>query len=85
MPGNDTTEVRDRLRAAFAWRGDRSNDSQYADVTGFWRDAKLLRSLGPVLAALYPGTEPTVVLGPDSRGSLVGCEATHGRCLPVVD
>jgi adenine phosphoribosyltransferase len=72
MPGNDMTGVRDRLREAFAWRGNRGDDTKYADLTGFWRDAELLRSLGPALAALFPATEPTVVLGPDSRGSLVG-------------
>jgi hypothetical protein len=33
------------LREAFVWRGDRGH--QYADVTGWWRDAGLLRVLGP--------------------------------------
>jgi adenine phosphoribosyltransferase len=73
MPGNDRKEIRERLRAAFAWRSDQTDGSQYADVTGFWRDAQLLRSLGPALAALFAASpSPTVVLGPDSRGSLVG-------------
>jgi adenine phosphoribosyltransferase len=63
-------DVSARLREAFVWRGDRGD--QYADVTGWWRDPDLLRLLGPALAQLFPEAAPTVVLGPDSRGSLVG-------------
>jgi adenine phosphoribosyltransferase len=62
--------VRARLRSAFAWRN--GEDHQYADLTGWWRDAGLLRLLGPALAQLFPEATPTVVLGPDSRGSLIG-------------
>jgi adenine phosphoribosyltransferase len=65
-------DVRTRLCEAFAWRGDRIDEHRYADVTGWWRDAELLRLLGPALARLFPEATPTVVLGPDSRGSLVG-------------
>ena len=60
-----------RLAAAFAWRTDRAEDSARADVTGWWRDPTLLRSLAPALAGLFNDT-PTVVLGPQSRGALVG-------------
>jgi adenine phosphoribosyltransferase len=66
------TPVAARLRQAFAWRGDRPDEHVYADITGWWRDADLLRLLGPALADLFPEATPTVVLGPDSRGSLVG-------------
>ena len=66
----DPGAVASRLRKAFAWRAGRGH--QYADVTGWWRDAALLRLLGPALAQLFPEVTPTVVLGPDSRGSLVG-------------
>lgn len=71
--------MRARLRARFAWRGDRNSPDLTADVTGWWRDGWLLRQIGPALAALAPaGPSPTVVLGPDSRGSLVGpLVATH--------
>jgi adenine phosphoribosyltransferase len=68
----DPDDVRSRLREAFAWRGDSTDEHRYADVTGWWRDAGLLRLLGPALAQLFPEVTPTVVLGPDSRGSLVG-------------
>ncbi|MFD3406908.1 phosphoribosyltransferase family protein [Kribbella sp. NPDC058693] len=40
-------------------------------MTDWWRDADLLRELGPALAGLYSEV-PTLVLGPVSRGSLVG-------------
>ena len=65
-------EVRARLRHAFAWRGDRTDDSQYADVTGWWRRPELLRDLGPALASLFEDSRPTVVLGLESRGCLLG-------------
>ncbi|MEU5260986.1 adenine phosphoribosyltransferase [Amycolatopsis sp. NPDC021455] len=65
-------EVRSGLRSALAWRGDRTDDDQYADVTGWWRRPELLRSLGPALAQLFADLRPTVVLGPESRGCLLG-------------
>jgi adenine phosphoribosyltransferase len=55
------------------WRQDRTDLLAYADVTGLWRDATLLRALGPALAGLFPDLPaPTVVLGPESRGTLIG-------------
>jgi adenine phosphoribosyltransferase len=64
-------DVRRRLRAAFKWQFDRGQWSGAADMTGWWRDGGLIRELGPALAGLYD-EQPTVVLGPVSRGSLVG-------------
>ena len=73
MPVSDGSDIRERLRAAFVWRSDRTDDYKFADLTGIWRDATLLRSLGPALAELFlVDSAPTVVLGLDSRGSLVG-------------
>jgi len=72
MQAVDPNEVRFRLRERFTWRGDRTDEDRYADVTGWWRDSALLGLLGPALAQLFPEATPTVVLGPDSRGSLVG-------------
>jgi adenine phosphoribosyltransferase len=69
---SDVHRLRSRLRDAFVWRGDRTDEDRYADVTGWWRDADLLRLLGPALAHLFSERTPTVVLGPDSRGSLIG-------------
>jgi adenine phosphoribosyltransferase len=70
MNGASAGNVRAKLRSAFAWRD--GDGDQYADLTGWWRDADLLRLLGPALAQLFPEAAPTVVLGLDSRGSLVG-------------
>lgn len=64
--------LRSRLLAAFAWRGDRTDASLLADVTGWWRDAALLTALGPALAELTGSEQPTVVLGLPTRGSLLG-------------
>lgn len=61
-----------RLRSAFVWRGDRTDEQRYADMTGWWRQPDLLRDLGPALARLFEDMRPTVVLGPESRGCLLG-------------
>lgn len=53
-------------------RGDRTDEHRYADVTGWWRQPDLLRDLGPTLARLFQDVQPTVVLGPESRGCLLG-------------
>jgi adenine phosphoribosyltransferase len=58
-----------RLRVGFHWRG--GPDVAFADITEWWRDPVVLRDLPPALTALIPG-EPTVVLGPASRGTLLG-------------
>jgi adenine phosphoribosyltransferase len=65
-------EIRNRLRHTFTWRGDRTDKSRYADVTEWWRSPELLRELGPSLARLFEEDKPTVVLGPQSRGCLLG-------------
>lgn len=65
-------DLRSRLRETFRWRGDRTDPDYRADVTGWWRDASILDGLGPALALLFPDDSPTVVLGPQSRGYLVG-------------
>jgi adenine phosphoribosyltransferase len=52
--------------------GDRTDPDYRADVTGWWRDAVLLRQLGDALAELHAGSNPTVVIGTQSRGSLLG-------------
>ncbi|WP_328615562.1 phosphoribosyltransferase family protein [Amycolatopsis sp. NBC_00355] len=65
-------EVKSGLRGAFTWHGDRTDRHRYADVTGWWRRPDLLGHLGPALAHLFAGEHPTVVLGPESRGCLLG-------------
>lgn len=57
---------------AFRWRGDRTDYSYLADVTGWWADSALMQQLGPSLADLHRDVAPTVVLGPQSRGALLG-------------
>lgn len=61
-----------RLREAFAWRGDRTDEHRYADLAGWWRSADLLRELGPLLGQLFEEEQPTVVLGVESRGCMLG-------------
>ncbi len=64
-------DVTEGLCATFAWRTDRAEHSACADVTGWWREPALLASLGRALGSLH-SEAPTVVLGPQSRGSLLG-------------
>jgi len=59
------------LGTRFRWRGDQG-DPFLADLTGWWADASLLSRLGPALAGLFAESAPTVVMGPQSRGSLLG-------------
>lgn len=65
-------EIRELLRSSFRWRGDRTDRDSYADVTGWWRDADILAHIGTELGALFPDERPTVVMGTQSRGSLLG-------------
>jgi adenine phosphoribosyltransferase len=65
--------IRASLVDRFAWLGDRTDDTGVANLTGWWRDPSILAALGPALANLYPDTAPpTLVVGPESRGLLVG-------------
>ncbi|PZR55061.1 adenine phosphoribosyltransferase [Xylanimonas oleitrophica] len=64
--------LRSRLHEGFRWLGDATDPDLRADPTGWWRDADLLAGLGPALAALFSETPPSVVTGPQSRGSLLG-------------
>ncbi|TQL02589.1 phosphoribosyltransferase family protein [Cellulomonas sp. SLBN-39] len=61
-----------RLKRSIRWLGDRTDPDLRADTTGWWRDAETLALLGPALAALFPEASPTVVVGPESHGSLLG-------------
>jgi len=60
------------LRSAFEWRADRFDRRWYADSTGWWADPSILGRLGPALARLFVDERPTVVLGPQSRGAMLG-------------
>lgn len=65
-------ELRDRLRSSFRWLGDRTDPDYRADVTGWWRDDRVIAEIGGGLAGLFPDERPTVVMGTQSRGSLLG-------------
>ena len=65
-------DLRTRLRSAFLWLGDRTDEHQRADVTGWWRDPGLLRDIGSSLADLFREQDPTAVMGVEARGFIVG-------------
>lgn len=67
-----TSTVADRIREATVLLGDGPDRHRFPDPTGWWRTPELLRELGPALAELFADEQPNVVLGPESRGSLLG-------------
>ncbi|HZN71380.1 MAG TPA: phosphoribosyltransferase family protein [Micromonosporaceae bacterium] len=68
--GSHADELRVRLLEAFRWADVGTN--QVSDLSGWWRDRSLLAEMGPTLAELFPGVTPTVILGPEASGFLVG-------------
>lgn len=64
--------VREDLLMNYREQGDRTDDDRWADVTGWWRDGALLARLGPELASLFSDADATVVVGTQSRGTLLG-------------
>ncbi|MBF6330337.1 adenine phosphoribosyltransferase [Nocardia transvalensis] len=64
--------MRNRLREAIVWLGDRTDEYLYPDAAGWWREPALLQELGPWLGRLFEQERPTVVLGLESRGCLLG-------------
>jgi adenine phosphoribosyltransferase len=65
-------DLKRQLRSTFRWRGDRTDHSSLADVSGWWRDPHVLRSLGPGLASLFDGERPSAVVGIQSSGTMLG-------------
>jgi adenine phosphoribosyltransferase len=70
-------ELRASLISAFAWRSDPPTEPPYsrtyfADCSGWWRDSSVIAGIGPALADLFRDTEPTVILGTESHGFLLG-------------
>lgn len=65
-------EIQSLLRSTFSWLGDRVDEHRYGDLTAWWREPRILRQLGPALAGLLPEPTPTLVLGPETSGVLVG-------------
>lgn len=65
-------DLRSSLLASFRWLGDRSDPDYRADVSGWWRNAETLAGIGPALADLFSTERPSVVMGTQSRGSLLG-------------
>lgn len=69
-------DLRSMLLARFRWRSDPpvwpDSAVSYADDSQWWREPGILRGVGPALAGLFSDAIPTVVMGTESRGSLLG-------------
>lgn len=64
--------LRERLVTSFSWRGDSTDPLRWADISAWWRDPHILGSFGASLGDLFPDAQPTIILGPQSRGMLLG-------------
>ena len=73
------------LTAAFQWHSDRADNQRYADVTGWWANPAILQGLGPALAGLFHDAHPTIVLGPQSRGALLGALVAAALGIGLVE
>ncbi len=80
-PGVLQALLQERLR----WVGERTEPDVRADPTGRWRDGEVLAQLGPALTELFPEESPTVIVGPQSRGSLLGALLGSGERVLFVD
>ncbi len=62
-----------RLVRAFRWADPGPWSGHYvSDRSGWWRDPELLAGIGPALAERFRADEPTVVIGPERSGLLLG-------------
>ncbi|WP_449385853.1 phosphoribosyltransferase family protein [Cellulomonas soli] len=70
------TDLRANLISGFSWRSDPpvwpESRKEYADCSAWWRDSSVLLEIGAALAGLFRDAEPTVVLGTESHGFLLG-------------
>lgn len=69
-------DLRASLISGFQWRSDPpvwpATRTYYADYAAWWRDPTVLSQIGPALAASCGDLEPTVVLGTEAHGFLLG-------------
>lgn len=65
-------ELKAALLAAFRWQADGRVEGTYADYDEWWRDGALLAAIGSSLADLVRDLQPSVILGPEAHGSLLG-------------
>jgi adenine phosphoribosyltransferase len=67
--------MRQALIDRFRWRSDPpaldETTSFYADDSAWWRSSQVIAAVGRALAELFPEAEPTVVMGTESRGTLL--------------
>ncbi|WP_205354157.1 phosphoribosyltransferase family protein [Embleya scabrispora] len=59
-----------RLADAFTWR--ETPWGTFADVSGWWHDPEVLAMLGPGLGALHADARPTLIVGVETRGLVLG-------------
>jgi adenine phosphoribosyltransferase len=81
-----TSDLRDHLRATFRWTDPGpASDVLVSDRSGWWRDARVLREVGPALAELFAESHPTVVVSPEVTGFLVGPLAASALGIGFVE
>ncbi len=72
----DVRDLRAELIAHFRWRSAPpvwpEKRTHYADYARWWLQPAILQSVGPALANLFSDATPTVVMGVEAHGSLLG-------------
>jgi adenine phosphoribosyltransferase len=71
-PASTSAELRRAVIEGFRWVGDAGVENSYADLSGWWRDPALARAIAAGLADMFRVEQPTVVVGIESTGSLLG-------------
>ncbi|MFY1696941.1 MULTISPECIES: phosphoribosyltransferase family protein [unclassified Solwaraspora] len=67
-----TDGIRRLLTDTFRWHDPGPTSSHLvSDMSGWWRDPRIVAALGPALAALAADDRPTVVMAPQVTGLLI--------------
>lgn len=60
-------------------------DLPAVDISGWWRSPAILGAIGPALADLISEEEPSVVVAPESRGTLIGALVARHLSVGLVE
>jgi len=68
-----STDLRARLIETFRWYDPGPGSTHLvSDISGWWRDGRILGEIGPALAGLHSDAAPTAVVAPEVTGFILG-------------
>lgn len=77
--------LRSLLKELLKWRSDPAMAFQLADDSAWWTNASIMHFIGEQVAALFDSVRITAVMGPASRGLLVGALAARALSVGPVE